>query len=88
MTGSAVKGRADDLRTERISVGGIQLFAVVKLQMRRQREHKKTIYRDDRKLLLPPAVAAIAGQRAKTLDCRSGCPLVLMHIQPEADVTQ
>ena len=45
--GSAVQGRADDLCTEGIAMGGVKLFAVVHLQMGGQSEQKEAIYRGD-----------------------------------------
>ena len=43
-----VERRADDLGSEGVAMCSVERFAVVKLQMCGEREHKETVYGPDR----------------------------------------
>ena len=83
-----VQGRADDLCSKGVPVGGVQRFSVVQLKMGRQCQHEQAIYRRDGKRGGLVRIVAGAAERSKLFYRGSRSTHVLVHIDTQSQVAQ
>lgn len=86
--GTLAEGGADDLGAEGITAGGVEGFAAVELQVGRQRKHEEPIDGRNGEAIRFVRPVAGAAEFAKLLNRGRRSAHVLVHVDPEPQVTQ